>query len=1162
VVRPLSRGEPIERANPMPCGCQLIQMHLYLIYSLSNRFSVLKMPEQDSNPFSSAGPVPPLPPGAFTLDDMKKRFAQQRTTYETGDYLTEQEEAAVLADLEDNIRMQQQSSQASLERFQSLESDEAPASSASPPLSYRPTGRGYGFGSSDAMREADVMRNAKETVRNRQQQSPLSPRRQIGDREPVADRFEGQDSAGGGSRSTYTRAPSTRGHTRDNSSTSLHERKSVLETMSPAAQQRISRAILQVEADMLNTASVSAENRHLPSNISTARLPTTTPTKRVGNDRRNVSISRSPAFHDHLADAVAEDEILVDKAGMLGAVTATRNDDDGPAQQAGSIDVFTVDNNAAAGSTKPFAKLHWPEPLALGKPITLGRPITLSANGGPEAHRSETSQANQNATQLLSPDLYSRHHARHNDGPTTAASILTDGTGSYVAETPPETALHSQQSLAVPGQDSLPSPHSPQDYAFDIAGYYGDEQELNGYDDTHGTTHAEREPINLGSPARSVYSSDYQPSADDPASFAEDAYAHALQSDASPRANQAELGLSLNDFKRMQEKLNEAARNSQRDLATVSGQEGAPGPSASRNMSPVASHSGQAQQDVAVHTSHAEGSSIQPATSPDIDRSPETRPDQKHYGEPTSHHPFSSPPPGRSINESPVPLASPIASNGPQSPQRFGNAAPSVEADDREGAKSRLAQALFGPTEALGGPPSPVGPTHTHRRMESTSSARSYRIDEDPDVRRDFEARIAQATAALQKTPSVRLSRKNTRNKAIKIGSPTLLQTSATLQVSPLTSPQMGQGGFSPTGNSVVRGIHQRSGHGKSASTSSLSHVQPAPPSPKTGSSASSGLKGLLAKMKRKPSQKRALKESPAAAAAATAPHRSAAPPIPAAGVKIPPDMTADARKARRSIIRRTIVVPTNLPPPVPSSSSNALQSEADQNQAPIEPSRRPSVKRKPVHRTSEDKALEQELLAPPLVQRVASLGSKRSVESGRDSLYELYGESEDQSQLPGQSASQGNRATLVKPTQVLEIREMSDGEVTWGLVDGVDEASEDTAVWRPQSRIASQYGDSLIEQSSTSSYRKPSMASNNFDLDEDDAAWSVAERELLESPVERPKTKASVLRLSSCFVMLNLLFRNNRSFTRPPQTFKISWLICQPRTPMATLGSFLKTLK
>jgi hypothetical protein len=87
-------------------------------------------------------------------------------------------------------------------------------------------------------------------------------------------------------------------------------------------------------------------------------------------------------------------------------------------------------------------------------------------------------------------------------------------------------------------------------------------------------------------------------------------------------------------------------------------------------------------------------------------------------------------------------------------------------------------------------------------------------------------------------------------------------------------------------------------------------------------------------------------------------------------------------------------------------------------------------------------------------------------------------------------------------------------------------------------------------------------MASNNFDLDEDDAAWSVAERELLESPVERPKTKARVLRLSSCFVMLNLLFRNNRSSTRPPQTFRISWLICQPRTPMVTLGSFLKTSK
>ena len=62
---------------------------------------------------------------------------------------------------------------------------------------------------------------------------------------------------------------------------------------------------------------------------------------------------------------------------------------------------------------------------------------------------------------------------------------------------------------------------------------------------------------------------------------------------------------------------------------------------------------------------------------------------------------------------------------------------------------------------------------------------------EDPDVRRDFEARIAAATAALNRTPSAGpgSTRKNTKKGALVISSPTLVSTSATLKGASVTPP-------------------------------------------------------------------------------------------------------------------------------------------------------------------------------------------------------------------------------------------------------------------------------------------------------------------------------------------------------------------------------------
>ena len=73
---------------------------------------------------------------------------------------------------------------------------------------------------------------------------------------------------------------------------------------------------------------------------------------------------------------------------------------------------------------------------------------------------------------------------------------------------------------------------------------------------------------------------------------------------------------------------------------------------------------------------------------------------------------------------------------------------------------------------------------------------RRIALGDDPEVRKDFEARIAAATAALNRSPSnsaARLERKGTKrggNGAMVISSPTLLSSSAKLDSTPLSTPE------------------------------------------------------------------------------------------------------------------------------------------------------------------------------------------------------------------------------------------------------------------------------------------------------------------------------------------------------------------------------------
>lgn len=97
----------------------------------------------------------------------------------------------------------------------------------------------------------------------------------------------------------------------------------------------------------------------------------------------------------------------------------------------------------------------------------------------------------------------------------------------------------------------------------------------------------------------------------------------------------------------------------------------------------------------------------------------------------------------------------------------------------------------------------------------SRKPSRRVAPEDDPDVRRDFEARIAAATAALNRTPSVTasLSRKNTKRGAIKISSPTLVSSSAKLGGNTPVTPSE-----SPIDPGVAKALEKASGSGSKMS--------------------------------------------------------------------------------------------------------------------------------------------------------------------------------------------------------------------------------------------------------------------------------------------------------------------------------------------------------
>lgn len=281
----------------------------------------------------------------------------------------------------------------------------------------------------------------------------------------------------------------------------------------------------------------------------------------------------------------------------------------------------------------------------------------------------------------------------------------------------------------------------------------------------------------------------------------------------------------------------------------------------------------------------------------------------------------------------------------------------------------------------------------------------SRQLQTDIDRLRDFEARIAQATAQLKTTPSVRTKRRpSTKSGAMSIGTPTLINSSANIKVTPIPLSQLELGNASSRPNAT--------GHTRHQSSSAL---------PGEKGSGGGVLKGFVAKIKRNASL--ADRKRPKASVSPRTPQDKFQPfaamspvkssggsemprtgPVQAlpamqtpststdlsAGRPIPPEPEMPSRK---SLVRRTIIL---------SNPSDAdMEDMPSLDVPPAENSdlgRRPSTRRKPVRHLSGDTEIfrAEGLLSAESqsISQVMSTSGNENInhrKSATDSLYDMY---------------------------------------------------------------------------------------------------------------------------------------------------------------------------
>ncbi|KAJ9122595.1 hypothetical protein QFC22_002024 [Naganishia vaughanmartiniae] len=363
--------------------------------------------------------------------------------------------------------------------------------------------------------------------------------------------------------------------------------------------------------------------------------------------------------------------------------------------------------------------------------------------------------------------------------------------------------------------------------------------------------------------------------------------------------------------------------------------------------------------------------------------------------------------------KSPEMLTSSEAS--PRTPQQGGmltprTHAPSTFSDENATldleARTRLAKAMFDSDHKA-----PDALASQNRQLTSDTMSK---LEKDANIRRDFEARIAQATAQLHQAPSIKVKRKPSMKgrAAMFIGEPTLIGASSNLKVMPLPDATGQDTAAQPAGPFGKPNRHQ-----------SFSAVHN---DGNSGSSGGGGFKSFVAKIKRNASlaeRKRSKTPGssprivqntfqPMAAISLPARLQEASQTSRDVGLRDTRDEHSSAHGAlntvqealalRKSVIRRTIIYSTvqdqhdesTIPPaepPLPSTSS---------------PTRRPSTRRKPVRHLSGDTDIfrAEGLLGDPQSQSIGQVlsvrhhpaGPSQLQKSSADSLYDMYADAPD----------------------------------------------------------------------------------------------------------------------------------------------------------------------
>lgn len=342
----------------------------------------------------------------------------------------------------------------------------------------------------------------------------------------------------------------------------------------------------------------------------------------------------------------------------------------------------------------------------------------------------------------------------------------------------------------------------------------------------------------------------------------------------------------------------------------------------------------------------------------------------------------------------------------PQTPQQSvvtpRQHAPSVFAEDNAAldleARTRLAKALFDSDHKSGASTKRNGPVTTNPKSK---------LEIDANIRRDFEARIAQATAQLHQAPSIKLKRKPSMKGrgAMFIGEPTLIEASSDLKVMPLPTVATQDTVITPLADPIGK-------HNRHQSTSAV-HTDS-----NNNSGGGGGFKSFVAKLKRNASladrkraktpgssprmtqnafQPMAAIVQPAKVSNLLRPVRDVHTPRDEQPEYAPSDLVQEAIPLRKSVIRRTIIystiheqnedsTPPHMEPALPSA---------------ISPTRRPSTRRKPVRHLSGDTDIfraegllhnsQSQSISQVLSPQRTTAGPNQLQKSSADSLYDMY---------------------------------------------------------------------------------------------------------------------------------------------------------------------------